>query len=447
MSLLTEATDTALATLILLSRRARESDVDSELRFLLVNETCSLISYQQAALWSVENGVETLSGVSFIDKHSAYVIWLNHWFSQTPEGADSKSFITDLSLLSVGENDWNEWLPSQVANIKLSAGKNFTGGQLLLARQKPFSQTELSLLDEWADIWSHRYQYLHAPTRLLNFKFWKPLRTSGTAQIAFILLVALIGFIPVRLSVLAPAELTPLEASIIRSPIDGIVDRMLVEPNQRVSVGDSLFEFDRVNLDNELAQAQQALLTSQAEYRQKAQRAVYDSESKAQLAVLQSLVNEKVIEVNYLTELYGRSSVKSPREGLVLLNDETEWIGRPVVTGERVLVIADEQQVQVEAWLSPGDFIQFPDDTELTLYLNADPSVTIKANVTYISHLPEMRPEGVYAHRIRAHIKRAEGQFYQIGLKGTARVEGGKVKLVYWLFRRPLAALRGWIGF
>jgi len=443
---LTDTTDKALATLVLLSRRLRESNSDVELRFLLVNETMSLVQYKQAVFWSAENKLEVHSGVSSIDKHSAYAAWLNHWFDQA-HNTEALAFATDLSLLRTEEKDWQEWLPSQVANIKVPAVKQFSGGQLLIARADPFTQAELSLLEEWVDIWSYCYQSLYTKNQLKVIRYVTPYISKQILQVAAVLLIISIGFIPVHLSVLAPAELTPLNATVIRSPIDGIVDRMLVQPNQRVDDGDALFEFDRASLENQLAVAQQALLTSQAEYRQQAQRAVYDSDSKAQLAVLRSLIDGKEIEVNYLDELYKRSSVKSPRQGVILLNDETEWIGRPVVTGERILVIADEQQVQIEAWVSPKDYIEFPDNSQLTLYLNADPSVTIKANVTFVSHLAELRPEGLYAHRLRARIQSEKGSFYQIGQRGTARIQGKKVSLVYWAFRRPLAMLRSWVGF
>ena len=35
----------------------------------------------------------------------------------------------------------------------------------------------------------------------------------------------------------------------------------------------------------------------------------------------------------------------------------------------------------------------------------------------------------------------------RLGLRGTARLEGRRVLLAYWLFRRPISALRQFIGF
>ncbi|WP_415884956.1 efflux RND transporter periplasmic adaptor subunit [Neptuniibacter sp. QD37_6] len=439
--------DKALATLILLSRRTRRSASSPELRFILVNETQSLVAYQQAAFWTEAKGVEALSGVSALDQQAPYLIWLKKWFIQAKSGPENVSFVTDLNLLDPEEKEWQEWLSPYIANVYIPAAKGFSGGRLMLSRDEPFSQEELSLLQEWADVWSDRYQQLNQDGYWSRFSFGAEGKKRKVISGFVAAAILLIGMLPVNLSVLAPAELIPVDPSVIRSPIDGIVERMLVQPNQRVIKGTELFEFDKVTLDNQLALAQQALRTAQAEYRQKAQRAVFDPESKSHLAVLQSLIDERKIEVVYLRQLLERSVVKSPREGIALLSDETEWVGRPVATGERVLVVADEWNSQVEAWVSPSDLVRFPEQTELTLYLNSDPSVSIHARVSYISHQPELRPEGLYAHRLRAEIITKGKEKYQIGHSGTARIEGEKTSLAYWVFRRPLAAFRGWIGF
>lgn len=446
METMRETQGEALATLLLLSRRVRKAKTVAELKFLLLNETHSLIHYQQAALWDERNQVTDLSGVSSIEKNSPYVTWLNHWFRETPSDTGSEAFITDLDLLKRDEADWKNWLTPHVANVSMPEEASVPRTQLLLSRDKAFTREELSLLQEWFDIWSDRYRDLYKPGWLMNL-VWKKNKatTKRIIPISVLVVAIIVGLLPVNISVLAPAELIPLNPTVVRSPIDGIVDRILVKPNQRVHQGEGLFEFDKVSLENQLALAHQALLTAQAEYRQKAQRAVFDAESKARLVVLQSLIDEKQIEFSYLRELINRSSVKASRDGIVLLSDETEWVGRPVITGERIMVIADEFQSQIQAWISPADFINFPNRADLTLFLTSDPSLQIKAKVRYISHEPELRPDGSFAHRLRAELERSDHQV-QIGQGGTARIEGDRVSVLYWIFRRPMAAFRGWLG-
>jgi len=80
------------------------------------------------------------------------------------------------------------------------------------------------------------------------------------------------------------------------------------------------------------------------------------------------------------------------------------------------------------------------------VYLNADPLSPVEAELRYVSHEPTDRPEGYYAYRVRAQITEAEFANKRVGLKGTAKISGDRVMLVYWIFRKPLASLRAWIG-
>lgn len=62
----------------------------------------------------------------------------------------------------------------------------------------------------------------------------------------------------------------------------------------------------------------------------------------------------------------------------------------------------------------------------------------------YMAHSPVERPDGSFAYRLRATL---DGNTdHRVGLKGTARIAGGKVPLIYWALRRPWAAARAWLG-
>ncbi|OIN05613.1 efflux RND transporter periplasmic adaptor subunit [Oceanisphaera psychrotolerans] len=439
-----------LATLLQLSRRARQCDKAAELRFLLVNETQALVPFRQSAFWSRDQGVAALSGVTAVEQHAPYVQWLMRWCGQGEDASESGAFATDLRALAGKDPDWAEWLPPFLATVELPGGGRFNGGRLVLARDTPFNSAELALLQEWAEAWSARYAIVQPVS-------WRGRwRTRGASsatrrwliRLGAVAVTLLIGMLPVRLTVLAPAELIPLDPAIVRAPLDGIVDRVLVTPNQRVTERQPLFEFDRVSLASRLEVAGRQLVTQQAEYRRNAQRALFDPDSKAELAVLQSQIDQQQVEVEYLRELNRRSEVLSPRAGIVLLDDASDWVGRPVVTGERVLVVADETQTQLEAWLSPADMIALPAEAPVTLYLVSDPLTPLGARVEYVAHEPELRPEGHYAYRVRARlVVEDEAQpGPRVGLKGTAKLEGERVSLAYWILRRPWAALRAWIG-
>ena len=448
----------ALATLLDLSRRARAAGSPQELSFLLVNETHRLCPYRQAALWLDGAGVTTLSGIVAIEANAPYVHWLGELFAVltrtplvTPVPLDEHSFDDEIGRA------WPEWLPPHALVVPVpAAGTLFGGGALLLAREASWTEGEAALLTEWVAAWAFARAARHVEplwTRLR--RTLRPTRTSRAAPPAsplhrrrttWIVIGAIALLIaPVHLSVLAPADLVPVDPALIRAPLDGVIERVLVTPNQPVAAGDPLVEFDRASLDNRLAVAREALATVEAEYRQKAQQALFDPAVKAQLAVLYGQVTEKSVEADYLAALARRGRVVAPRAGVALLGDPAEWSGRPVVTGERIMVIADEHAVEVEAWLAPADAIDLADGAPVTLYLNAQPLAPVSARLRSVSHEAAERPDGKYAYRVRAALVSGAGHA-RVGLKGTARIEGPRVPLVYWMLRRPLAAARAWLG-
>ncbi|WP_328987126.1 HlyD family efflux transporter periplasmic adaptor subunit [Thiorhodovibrio winogradskyi] len=458
----TPASTDLLAVLLHLGRRARQAEDEAELGFILVNETNQLAPYRQGALWLPGEGVVTLSGVVMPEANAPYVQWLSRLCEQwSRAGRDKPWVIQAADLHSEDVREWSHWLPAQALCVPLPAvGRYFAGGLLLLARDLAWSDGELALLAEWAAIWSsvrvlvdqgsgltRLWQRLHGrpaplapakPTGRLGAMLKRP-RTWGW------LLLCLLLLLPVRLTVLAPAELVPLNPTLVRAPIDGVIERVHVMPNEAVDAQRPLFEFDRTSIGNRLLIAERSKETVRAELRQHSQQALFDESSKAKLALLQGQLAEKQIELEYLRELDQRSLVSAERAGIVLYDDPSEWVGRPVVTGERVMVIADEREAEVEAWLSPANAISLAMGSRVRVYLNADPLRPVQASLRYVSHEATERPDGHYAYRVRASLSRVDERS-RIGLKGTAKLEGGRVPLIYWVMRRPVASLRAWLG-
>jgi multidrug efflux pump subunit AcrA (membrane-fusion protein) len=249
---------------------------------------------------------------------------------------------------------------------------------------------------------------------------------------------------PVRLTVLAPAELVPAHPAVIRAPLEGVIGQFHVVPNQSVKAGQLLFTFDEAALAARRDVAVQALATTEAEYRQIVQQALIEAKSKAAIASQLGKIEEKRAESDYVTEQLQRSRVLSPQDGIALFEDPSEWQGRPVQTGERVMRIALPGDVELEAWIALGDAIPLEVGSPVNVYLSADPLSAVSAKVRYISYDAVARPNGVFAYRVRATLERPAEQ--RIGAKGTAKLRGDWVPVVYWMMRRPLATIRQTVG-
>jgi multidrug resistance efflux pump len=211
-----------------------------------------------------------------------------------------------------------------------------------------------------------------------------------------------------------------------------------------VKQGDPLFGFDEALIRSKLDVAYQVLGTAQAEYRQMIQMALADAKSRSQLAALTGKIEEKRAEVLYIEEQLKRSTVLAPQDGVVIFDDPSEWIGRPVSVGERIMRIASPNDVEVEAWVPVADAIPLKQQASLSLFLSASPLSPVAAKLRYFSHDAVQRPDGSYAYRLRASLDAITQ--HRVGLRGTARIHGDWVPLVYWVLRRPWASMRAILG-
>lgn len=429
--------------------RLPQVETDRELAFVLVNDTLSLAPYRQAAFWRAGEGAYCLSGVIQVEANTPYVQWLDRvaaYLYEAREAAnapqDAPRIFTAADLPPALAAEWAQWWPAQ------GLWAPGAGGGALFLREAPWSVAEAQALAAWMAAWSQAFVARHR-TSLLRRGLGSGRRAGARPwwrRGSLWLGLALVGvlMVPVRLTVLAPAELVPAKPVVVRAPLDGVIDQFHVQPNQLVRKGQPLFGFDEAVIRSRVAVGQQALSAAEVDYRQTLQLALSDPRAKGQLALLTGKIEERRAEVALASEQMSRARVMAPEDGMVLMDDPSEWIGRPVTVGERILRIASPDDREVEAWVPLADAIALPPGTPVTLYLQASPLAPVSASLRYMSHEAQARPDGQYAYRIRATLDGATE--HRIGLKGTAKLQAGWVPLGYWMMRRPWAALRGLAG-
>lgn len=453
--------DQPLAVLLDLARQARHAESVRELQFLAVNSTHTLAPYRQAALWLREGGVVCLSGVVQIEANVPYVLWLQAVCAQLTEAGQHPRAVDSTVFPGPLGEAWGDWLPEHVAWLPLNAPAEAAGGDaepmaggLLLARDEAWTEQELVLLGEWVETWAVLWRARH-PARGWHWRQWRTHLREGFRRsqgkrwwqvpaTRWALGLLLVLCLPVRLTVLAPGELVPARPAVIRAPLEGVIDTFHVQPNQLVKKDQPLFGFDEALIQSRLEVSRQALATTEAEYRQAAQQALTDAKSKAQLALLTGKIEEKRAEAAFLADQLTRARVLAPQDGIALFDDPSEWIGKPVGVGERIMRIASPDDVEVEAWVPLADAIPLPEEAVVSLYLNASPLSPVDAKLRYLAHDAVERPDGNYAYRLRATLTASTA--HRVGLKGTARLQGHRVPMAYWVLRRPLAGIRTYLG-
>lgn len=441
-----------LVTLLDLSRRARLAKSARELGFLLVNDSHALGSYRQAALWLGDEGLYTLSGLVQVEANAPYALWLQQLCRYLQRQPTEPARILSADVLPTDlAQGWAEWWPAYALWLHFPEARQ--GGGLLLARDQAWSPEELALLREWVDAWWHAFAPLYQSGmgywqrwrgRLLGVRHRATRRWWQRPALVWAALVAGVLAVPVHMTVLAPGELVPTHPMVVRAPIDGVVDVFHVQPNQVVKKDQALFGFDEALIQSRIQVAAQTLATARTDYRQTSQQALVDPKVRPQLSALAGKMEEKRTELEYLREQLTRARVLAPQAGVALFDDPNEWIGRPVTVGERILRIAAPGDVEVEAWVPLADAISLDTDSPVKLYLNASPMSPVAAQLRYMAHDAVQRPDGSYAYRVRAVLLAPTD--HRVGLKGTAKLQGERVSLLYWMLRRPLATVRGTLG-
>lgn len=435
------ATADALPVLLGLGQRARQAASIEELRFVMVNETVALAPYRQAVLAGPGGGILAVSGVAAPERNAPFTIWLARLLRSVIPSLDGPRELREGDAPDPAQ--WAEWLPPYLLVLPLRDPDHQCLGVVAFARAQPWSAAETLCLGELAETYALVWAWRDRPTlrsairrRVANMRY-----RSWVIAAALLAVAAL----PVRLSVLAPGEIVARDPAAIRAPIEGVIDKVLVSPNQQVAAGQLLFELDTTTVRGKLEVAEQTLTTARAAYDQASLQAFSDPKAKAELGVLAGRIGERKAEIADLAGLLERASVHAPRAGVAILDDPSDWVGRPVSVGEKVLAIADQRDAELEGWLAPGDLIDLPTGAPATLFLNVDPIHPVHAALRYVAYEGSQRPDGSFAYRLRAAIT-DPGARLRLGLKGTIRLDGHYVLLVYWIFRRPWAAIRQTLG-
>lgn len=447
-----------LSHLLLLQAKALEARSLDELAFVLVNDTRQLLSYDTALFYhhqlgknSTRSQVKAISDVASFDARSEYVIAqakLAH-ICMDICGEECKTFhLDDLQLSEhninrdyIASEPYLLWLPLTLLLKHKEGGTKYPVGGLLLMRKVQWKESEKRILKHWQQNISHSLVNLHAQAKLIS-KLWYNQRRRKIF-LATLLFIPLILSIPVPLSVIAPAEIIPLEPEIVRSPIAGVISTLHIVPNEQVVIGKLLISLDDRELKTKLQVADQARGIALAELQQAQQSALFDAKAKAALPVLRMRVEQQQAEYEYTENLLVRSKIKANSNGVAILNNANEMLGRPVVLGERLLTLAQLDKQEVQIWLPVSDEIPLQEGDAVVFYPETAPNLNINAVIHHIAYQATETSSAGLAYQLLATIESSQqANQLRIGMRGSARIFNMKVSLFYYLFHKPLSKLR-----
>ncbi len=432
-----------------LNLKAHSCQTFEALIFLILNDTINVAHYDRALLWDLSETKPRLLGISGQSALTKNKELLRKWKKVVDDLEDPQKpqiFIIERVDESDISDDPSKKPKSTVLWLPI------------------FSKEKLSL-GFWMELWGDHKDnpppddllgllvHLLMPSfglaweKLAQKHSWKkiPLKKPFYMSVAAVLILFFLT-IEVPLRIVAPCEVIALNPVIVRAPMEGIIEKVYVEPGQSVVEGEILFEYDK---QVPLQQFQVAL------------KEVEILQSKLNRAISESLEEDQSIADNYsiLTRQLEKGQAElhlvqyhasllttlAEAEGVVILDNPDEFRGKPVQVGEKILSISDPDKTKIRIWIPENDNVEINLENPIKIILNIDPNKTYEAKLDYIASETLMNEKSVPSFVAEAEWIDKEKQT-KLGLKGTAIIYGEKVPLWYFFLRKPIAVLRYYLG-
>ena len=428
-----------LGKLLTLEQEVRQAETLTVLTTLICNRSRDIIDYTQAALAvrgaSGQIRVTGFSDIAVLDRTAPLVTWLE---TQLKKINDETFFLQPTQEECEAVADL---IPDHILILPLRSASKGLLGAFIITRTLAFSDGDKSVLGHLGSVYGHALATHSNTPILVRIRA----RLTGRRKWAIAAGLLVVSLIPVRLTAVAPAEITATAPFIVASPMQGVVDSILVKPNEKVSTGAPLLKLVDIELKSNLEVARRAFRIAEAELLRGRQLAFSSNEDKAQLAELAAQVELRRAEMNFAQDKLARATVTAPNGGLIILDDPRKWQGRPVVTGQQIMKLAQPQFVEVEVQVPVADAVTLSEGSRVDVFLDIDPIKRYRGEVTRVPYQSSLTEAGILAYSVRAKLA-ADETVPRIGLRGSARVHGPRTTLFYFLFRRPITVLRQIIG-
>ncbi len=388
--------------------------------------------------------VQGVSSLPAVDRNAPLVIFIEHLVADAAAEGKLES-PTPIIVPAAGTDSTADKYPFRdLVWLPLRYGTHARRGGLILAREDVWTDQDLIIAKRLASTYAHALQALSGPDRnlarrLLHVSRWHA--AVGAALIAALILIR------VPLSALAPVEMIARDPFVVAAPIDGVIESIAVEPNQKVIPGDLLVTLADTTLKNRFEVAAREVQVAEARLKQSNQVAFTDPRGMHEIGIARAELAVKIAERDFARDLLSKAEIRAQREGIAMYSDKRELVGRPVVVGERILEVADASLLEARIDLPVADSIALSPGARVKLFLDSDPLRPWSAAVRRADYKAKIGENETISFRVVADLQAEDGRALpRLGVRGTAQVSGEKVSLGYYLFRRPITALRQWVG-
>jgi len=443
-------TNEDLARLVIMQNRAHEAESAQELAIFATNQSHELSPFFQSVFWHRNSlnqvQVMAVSGVSSIDPNAIIVRFMVKLVKaiQAMEGSDKPRVVGLKDVSGQLKDDWHEMMPPHCQWLPFTKDDRTEAG-LLIFYEQPINRKRQTLFEPLVTTYSHIWYSLPENRKKTKGLIGRMTRSGWTKWAIFVCVIAIL-LIPVRESALAPAQVVATKPAVVGSTITGIIKHIHVRPNDLVNQGDLLVSLDATEAVSGLEIAEKELDSARTEYLIASQRAFSSEDAKAEVALLKSRAETAELKVKQAQSLLERTRIYAARDGIAIYTDEYEFLGQTVGIGQRIMLLADVNAVELNIEMPVGDTIDFRVGDNVSLFLNTDPARPVKAILRQTSYEPRTEESGEYVFLLKASFEDTEFKG-RIGWAGTAKVySSDRVSLFMYIFRRPIASVRRFFG-
>jgi len=432
----------AAEVLLTIEAAARDASDLVELSHVIANETRKLVRCGQVVVFRWPKNKATLlavSSLSSVERTSPLVQDLEAAMNRAWPGTAQPSLLTLDDLRAGDSNRLVDMAHDLFALCALRTRDGKPVGGMLLGRNEAWSERELKLLQHLSGAYAHAWAALERPPRIPLAMRHRKFLWPGLWAVTFLL-----AMLPVPLTALAPCEIVPLDPETVTAPIEGIIQTIQVEPNQKIEAGQGLIAFVDTTIRGRLEVAERAVEVAAAKERRLQQAAFDDRNARRDLSIVAAELRLAIAERDAAVDQLSRTRVMAGRSGVAVFASRKEWEGRPVAMGERVMQIASPDHVQVRIDMPVKDAPVVRDQARVRVYLDSDPLNPLDARLERATYHATPIAGGGLAFVLYAHL--GESTPPRLGYRGTAQVFGDDVPLIYYILRRPLTALRQMVG-
>jgi hypothetical protein len=334
------------------------------------------------------------------------------------------------------------FVPTETGAVILfrTAEEGLLGG-LWLEAAAPYGEAEKRIWEELAAIYAQSLAVWHLRAR----KGWNFVAGGGKWRGRILAGVVILACMPVPAVIRAPAEIVARDAEIVTVPFDGMIDKVEVEPGDRVAAGDVLVRMEDRSLKAQMDMAEQDIAMAQAALSRRQRESLAAPEKKSNLVELQEEIESRRIARDYAQELTARGEIRATTDGIAVFAGAQALKGRPVRAGEKIITVAAPENTELQIRVPVDSMIAIPEGAAVSYFLNVSPFAGRKARVHSVGYQASIDEDGMMTYKIMAALPDG-ARAGRIGWKGTARIGTGWTILGYAILRRPVIVLRNLTG-